>query len=160
MKGVSIQKKGQRVDLVRLQWITGAGLLFELRNLVRSVGLGREFLNWEDFDGLGEETSSITNLGISGDQLCRSCSNHLVYSLLYCGDHWWTSQVESNSMDKSCYAFEDTCEISLVIFVTFLAPNFTVIFYLLNSGCWRQRGFFIQRESKHNVVVTKVPWEL
>ena len=48
------------------------------------VGLGIELLAWEDCDVLGEETSSVLNLGIMGDQLCRCCSNHLGYC--HCGE--------------------------------------------------------------------------
>ena len=57
--------------------------MFQLRSLVRNyiwvVGLGIELLNLEDCDVLREETRSMSNLGIMGEQLCQSCSNHLVY---------------------------------------------------------------------------------
>ena len=33
-------------------------------------------------DVLGEETRSMSNLRIMGDQFCRSCSNHF----MYCGE--------------------------------------------------------------------------
>ena len=72
---------------------------------------------------------------------------------------WWTSQVESNSMDTRRYAFEDTCQNSLTIFVVFLAAEFTIICCLLGRGRRILRSIFIQRKSEHClcIVVSKVP---
>ena len=43
---------------------------------------------------------------------------------------WGTSQVESNSIDTSGYAFENTCRNPLTIFVVVLAAEFA-------PCCWR-----------------------
>ena len=48
---------------------------------------------------------------------------------------WRTSQVESNSIDKSGYAFKDTCQNSLTILVVFWASEFTIICCFLGRGC-------------------------
>ena len=48
---------------------------------------------------------------------------------------WGTSQVESNSIDTSGYAFEDTCQNSLTIFIVFLALECTIICFLLGRLC-------------------------
>ena len=40
---------------------------------------------------------------------------------------WGTSQVESNSIDTSGYAFEDTCRNSLAISVVFLVSEIRVL---------------------------------
>ena len=44
---------------------------------------------------------------------------------------WGTSQVESNSIDTSGYAFEDTCQNSLTILIIFLASEFMIVCCLL-----------------------------
>ena len=44
---------------------------------------------------------------------------------------WGTSRVESNFIDTSGYAFEDTCQNSLTIFIVILASEFTIVCCLL-----------------------------
>ena len=42
-----------------------------------------------------------------------------------------TSQVESNSIERSGYAFEDTCQNSLMIIIVLLASEFMIVCCLL-----------------------------
>ena len=91
------------------------------------MGLGTEWLNSEDYAS-GRRNEIQVKFGNNG----RPVVSKLLKPF---GVLWGTSQVESNSIDMSGYAFEGKRRNSLAIFVAFLASEFTIVCFWLGAGC-------------------------